>query len=71
MIGISLRVSGERESFMVRARAGSIRRAEELAATAFPGSEVEVVFPIDGDVFFFGNGDGEELEASMPEAVAG
>lgn len=70
-IGVSLRVCGDGGPFVVRARAASIRRAEELAAAAFPGNEVEVVFPIDGDAFFSGNGGVEELEASMPERVAG
>lgn len=71
MIGVSVRVSGEGGAFVVMARAASIRRAQELAAAAFPGWDVRVIFPIDGDGFFAQSGGVEELEASMPEAAVG
>ena len=52
-------------------RAASIRRAAEFVASRFPGSEVRVIFPIDGDGFFADDGDVEELGTAPLAPVAG
>lgn len=52
-------------------RATSIRRAAEFVASSFPGSEVRVIFPIDGDGFFADDGDVEELGTAPLAPVAG
>jgi len=61
LVSLSVEVSGEGGAFTVPVKATSIRRAAEFAASSFPGSEVRVVFPIDGDGFFADDGGIEEL----------
>jgi len=65
MVSLSVEVRGESGAFTVPVRAESIRRAAEFVAFSFPGSEVRVIFPIDGDGFFTDDGDVEELGTSL------
>ena len=69
MIRISIEVrSGG--SFCVTVRAPSIYMAMAMTEARFPGTHVEVLFPIEPEAFFVRNsGPGAELE--MPEGVAG
>jgi hypothetical protein len=62
LVNLSVEVSGEGGAFTVPVRSGSIRRAAEYVASSFPGSEVRVVFPIDGDGFFADDGASKCLE---------
>jgi hypothetical protein len=71
LVSLSVEVIGESGAFTVPVRATSIRRAAELVASSFPGSEVCVIFPIDGDGFFTDDGDVEELGAAPLTPVAG
>jgi len=66
LISLSVEVRGESGAFTVPVRATSIRRAAEFVASSFPGSEVRVVFPVDGDGFFTDDGDVEELGTAPP-----
>jgi hypothetical protein len=43
----------------------------EFVASGFPGSEVRVIFPIEGDGFFTDDGGVEELAPASPEPSAG
>ena len=61
---------GEDGWFVVRARATSIHRAREVVEASFPGSEVEVVFPIDGEGFFSRSAGVEGLESPIVEVAA-
>lgn len=71
MIRVSVEVRDVDSPLMVLVRAASISRAEGLARSRFPGSAVRVVFPIDGDDFFAGDGASEGIEHSLPETLAG
>ena len=71
MAKVSFEVCSESGAFEVLVRAGSIRRAEELAAARFPNSVVCVTFPIDGEGFFSGAGGAEEIDVVLPGAAAG
>lgn len=62
MVRIAIEVYGEESPITVSARAPSIRRAEDIVRSRYPGSEVRVVFPIDGDGFFTDDGGHEEVE---------
>lgn len=62
MIRVPFEVSGEEGSFRVTVRAASMRRAEEDLRSRYPGGEVRLVFPLDGNDFFAGNAKDEELE---------
>jgi hypothetical protein len=52
MVKVSLEVREGADSFEVTAHADSISRAVGATEQRFPGGEVRVVFPIDGDEFF-------------------
>ena len=52
MIRISLEVVSGATRSRVRITAESIERAVDLARARYPGSKVEVPFPIDPEVFF-------------------
>jgi LmbE family N-acetylglucosaminyl deacetylase len=71
LVRVSFEVCSEGGAFEVLVRAGSIRRAEELAAARFPGGVVCVLFPIDGEEFFSDAEEVEGIEAVLPEAAAG
>ncbi len=71
MVNLSVEVSWEGGAFTVPVRAASIRRAAEYVASSFPGSEVRVIFPIDGEGFFTDEGDIEELGTPPPAPSAG
>ncbi|MEJ7842830.1 MAG: hypothetical protein WKF95_13785 [Rubrobacter sp.] len=71
MVRVTFEVCSEGGAFEVLVRAGSIRRAEELAAARFPRSVTRAVFPIDGEGFFSDAGAVEGIEAVLPEAAAG
>lgn len=58
-----MEIHGEEDPIRVSARAPNIRRAEDIVRSRFPGSEVRVVFPIDGDGFFAEDGGYEGIEA--------
>jgi hypothetical protein len=62
MVKIEIEVYCEEDPIRVSARAPSIRRAEDIVRSRYPGSEVRVVFPIDGDGFF-ADGGHEGIEA--------
>ena len=62
MVRAPFEVSAERGSFKVKVRADSVRRAEEVLRSEYPGSEVRLVFPIDGDDFFADHCEYEEIE---------
>jgi len=59
VVRIKLEVSGSESPFKVLVWADSIRRAEDIVRSRYPGKEVRVVFPIDGDGFF-ADDDGRE-----------
>lgn len=71
LVSISVEVRGGEDAMMMLVRAASISWAEGLARSRFPGSAVRVVFPIDGDDFFAGDGASEGIEHSLPETLAG
>jgi hypothetical protein len=71
LVNLSVEVSGEGGAFTVPVRAESVRRAAEFVASSFPGSEVRVVFPIDGDGFFADDGGIEELGTAPRAPSAG
>ena len=56
MVKASLEVREGADSFEVTAHADSISQAVGATEQRFPGGEVRVVFPIDGDEFFGGDG---------------
>lgn len=62
MVRIEMEIYGAEDPIRVSARAPSIRRAEDIVRSRYPGSEVRVVFPIDGNGFF-ADGDHEGIEA--------
>lgn len=62
MVRIEMEIYGAEDPIRVSARAPSIRRAEDIVRSLYPGSEVRVVFPIDGDGFFADDGH-EGIEA--------
>jgi len=56
MVKVSLEVREGADSFEVTARADSINEAVGGTRQRFPGREVRVLFPIDGEEFFGGEG---------------
>jgi len=62
VVRIAIEICGEESPIRVSACATSIRRAEDIVRSRYPGSEVRVVFPIDGDGFFADDGGLEEVE---------
>lgn len=54
MVKVSLEVRESAGSFEVTAHADSISQAVGGTRHRFPGSDVRVLFPIDGDEFFGG-----------------
>jgi hypothetical protein len=66
LVNLSVEVRGEYGAFTVPVQATSIRRAEEFVASRFPGREMRVIFPIDGEGFFLDEGGVEELGTSPP-----
>ena len=52
MVRISVEVTSGAARFRVAVQAESIRRALEIVQRRNPGREVEVVFPIDPEMFF-------------------
>ena len=61
MVRVSLEVREGTERFEVTAHAGSISEAVGATRQRYPGGEVRMVFPIDGDEFF-----GEDGTAGAP-----
>ncbi len=68
LIRVCLQVLGKGEPFTVTAQAASIRRAEDLVKSMFPGGETSVLFPIEGDDFF-ADAETEGVEAARATAV--
>jgi hypothetical protein len=66
LVYLSVEVSGEGGTFTMPVWAQSIMRAAEFVASRFPGREVRVIFPIDGEGFFLDEGGVEELGTSPP-----
>ena len=64
MVRVSLEVHEGSDSFEVTAQADSISEAVGGAERRFPGREVRVRFPIDGDRFFGGEGAAGALTGS-------
>lgn len=62
MIRVPFEVTGEEGSFRVMVRAASMQRAEEDLRSRYPGGEVRLVFPLDGNDFFADNARDETLE---------
>lgn len=62
MVRVSLEVLEGADRFEVAAHADSISRAVGATRRRFPGGEVRVVFPIDGDEFFGGESAGGSAE---------
>lgn len=62
MVKVSLEVREGADRFEVTAYADSISAAVGIARRRFSGGEVRVVFPIDGDEFF--DGDGTAVEGA-------
>lgn len=60
VVRIAIEVYDEESPIMVSARAASIRRAEDIVRSRYPGSEVRVVFTDDGGL--------EEVEGLGPAA---
>jgi hypothetical protein len=54
-------VSDNGVSSTVTVLAGSLRYAEEVLRSKYPEGEVRLVFPLDGEHNFAGNGEGEEI----------
>ena len=69
MVNLSVEVSGEGGTFTMPVWAQSIMRAAEFVASRFPGSEVRMIFPIDG--FFTNDRSVEELGTTPPAPSAG
>jgi hypothetical protein len=63
MVRIDMEIYCAGDPIRVSARASSIRRAEDIVRSRYPGSEVRVVFPIDGNGFFDEDGGQEGIEA--------
>lgn len=61
MVSVCIEVGSETGSHKVAVRARSIERAVRIVAERYPGSRVEVEFPIDPETFF--------SEGSFPEGV--
>ena len=52
MVSVCIEVGNETGSLSVAVRARSIERAVRIVAERYPGSRVEVEFPIDPETFF-------------------
>jgi hypothetical protein len=60
LVDLSVEVRGESGVFTVPVRAA------EFVTSSFPGGEVRVIFPIDGDGFFTDDGGVERLGTAPP-----
>ncbi len=64
MVRVSVKVREGSDLFEVAVHADSISDAVGIARDRFPGHDVRVVFPIDGEDFFGGRGaEGDGAEA--------
>lgn len=70
MVRVCVEVRGGEGQLAMMVRASSIRAAEGLARSRYPGCDARVVFPIDGESFFSA-GDPEGVEHDFPETIAG
>ena len=52
MVSVRIEVGNETFSLKVTVRARSIERAARIAAERYPGSRIQVEFPIDPETFF-------------------
>jgi hypothetical protein len=52
MVGITVKVSDGTDRFEVAVRARSIERALRIVAKRYPGSHIDVRFPIEPEGFF-------------------
>jgi hypothetical protein len=52
MIKVRVNVSNETDSFTVVVYAKNVQRAKRIARDLYPGSVVEIAFPIEPDGFF-------------------
>ena len=52
MVRVSIRIREGTSCFDVSVQARSIRQAVGIAVARYPGADVRVSFPIDGEVFF-------------------
>jgi hypothetical protein len=71
MIKVSVEVREEDALFEVAVYADSISQAVGIAEGRFPGHDVRVVFPIDGEEFFGGPGTEEygAMDSRQPELL--
>lgn len=70
MIEVRIRVSGETGDFAVVVCAESLQRAMQCAKERYPGSAVEIAFPIEPDYFFVGDTHrGEFVDLEVKEGL--
>jgi hypothetical protein len=72
MVRVSIRIREGASCFDVSVQAQSIRQAVGIAVARYPGADVRVSFPIDGEVFFVeepGSG-AARLRRECPERAA-
>lgn len=61
MVSVCIEVGNEAGSLKVIVRARNIERAVSIAAEQYPGSRIEVEFPINPEAFFADDTAGEAL----------
>ena len=72
MIIVSVKVGGDNACFSVRVRAESIQQAVKIVEGRYPSEDIQVVLPIDPEVFFADGSTAAGLvELGIPESVAG
>ena len=75
MIKVRIRVSGEAGDFAVVVCAENLQRAAQSVKECYPGSAVEITFPIEPEQFFIGDPhhdehvDLEEEEVGQPREL--
>ena len=72
MVRVSIRIREGASCFDVSVQAQSIRQAVGIAVARYPGADVRVSFPIDGEVFFVEEPDSRaaRLRREWPERAA-
>ena len=61
MVCVRFEVNDNGASSRVMVLAESLRHAEEVLRSKYPQGEVSIVFPLDGERYFAGHGEGEEI----------
>ena len=72
MVRVSVRIREGASCFDVSVQARSIRQAVGIAVARYPGADVRVSFPIDGEAFFVEEPGSRaaRLRSTWPERVA-